>query len=193
LVPLLEKAGEVGDLSGLFSNFSFLLVLILGATCGLFAWTRIKTYGRAMCYILEPTNTTTIKLLKVVDGEFMKESGDEFWFNEEKVRFVRYPAGMPTLFQVTVPGLMFQRGRAEALDWVDLGEAGASSKEMGSILDPHMFRSLIAGVSQQSKPKGMEKMVPLLALVTSGLTLVFLFYLMQKINAIQSAVHVLKP
>lgn len=177
-----------GTSSGIFVLVIFLLVIL-----AFMVFPRAKSKGKALCYFLEATRTTSIKLLKVEEEHFIKDGELKFWFEEEKVRYFRYPSGWPSIFQITVPGLLVDRRRGEAMDWNDLPDPGASPREMGAVMDPVWMAMVVKGVKEGVVPSRLEKILPLLAVALSGLTLLFLFYLYTKLGAIESAVEVLKP
>lgn len=146
-----------------------------------------------LCWFLEGDGSARPKLLKV-DGDMIKMNEDNtFAVVESRKRLVRYPAGWPTFLQVTVPCSLYEMGRFEPLDWINLGEPGASSKEVGAALNPTWMANIVKGSKEGAAPQTrLDKYGPILAIALSSISLLLMVFVIQKLGSIESTVDLLK-
>ncbi len=146
---------------------------------------RHKTVGKMVCFFLEKDKSIRAKLL-TVEGDWVRLGKETYQVVPERVRLIKYPMGWPSILQQTVPASQYQRTKATPLDWVDLSQKGASAIEVGAVMEPTWFAHLVRGHQDQDKKTKLEKMFPLLALALGGLTLVMIYILLTKLNAISA-------
>ena len=175
--------------AGLIQTVVILLVFMLAF--GFFTmYPRIITKDKALCWFLDGTKSAKMKLLKVVD-DFVTygDDGDRYGVDSYYVRNVRYPMGWPSFLQVTVPCVIYEVGRFEPLDWMDLGESGASAKEVGAVLDPIWLSLIVKGTKAgQIVQDRTLKILLVVSVGMSGLAVLLAAYLITKIGSIEGAI-----
>lgn len=188
---IVKKDGQGGIMDSVLFQAMFLLCILFGLLFLLMAYTRQITSNKMLCWFLEGDCSARPKLLKV-EGDMVSFQGEEYAVTEDRVRNVRYPTGWPSFLQTVVPCSIYERGRFEPLNWVDLGEPGASSKEVGAALDPLWMVNIVKGTKEGAVPQTrLEKFGPILAIALSSICLLLLIYVIQKLGSIQSTIDVL--
>jgi len=173
----------------IFMLFIFTFVALIVSV-----WVRFSTNNKVFCWFLEGDRSARVKLLKIVDNDFVVYGGDKYGVDPEYVRMVRYPMGWPPFFQIPVPCVMFEVGRFSPVNWIDCGEPGASSKEVAAVLDPHWMSLIVKGTKagQITADKNMRNLL-MLAAGASVIGMVTMFYLITKVGNLTGMVDSLSP
>lgn len=168
------------------------VILILMFTVGpliLQAAIRLKADHAILTGILEKGRPIEFKMLKIVQGERLRDKEDEWLIVTERCRIAHYPTFFPKFlaaFTQVVPCQLVLRGRADPLDW-ESPEAGVmSSKELPAILDPHWMVNLVRGVDEGATmgfDKKSKQMI-FLAVGASALCLIMIFVVMYRLNVL---------
>jgi len=167
-----------------------MLIFVASGPVIFFFITRARVAGKLLCWILEEDRSARQRLLKV-KGNFIQMEQERYFVNPDSVRFVRYPASWPVWMQQTVPCSLYKRGEGNPLDWNTLAPIGpASAVELGTVLDPEWIKLVVKGTSEIGKTGGnRERLLLIIAIGASGLTLLLTFYLVSKMGAIESIVR----
>lgn len=174
------------------TQLMFMLVVILLIPVFLIGMNRMRTRGKCVCFMLLGTLPLSPKLLKVGKDGFVEFEGKKFQIQEEMIRLIQWPLGMPTILTEMVPAALYDIDTAEQLDWRSLNiEGGHSSTEIGAVLDPQWLAIFIKGMKDAGGLGGsrFERMVPLLTMALAGLALVMVFVVMVKLGTLQSAIN----
>ena len=166
------------------------LVLIFGIFGFFSIYPRFVTNGKMLCVFVEGNRTAQIKLLKVRDDLVtFGADKDKYGVDGNYVRLVRYPMGWPSFFQVTVPCVIYEMGRFDPLNWLNLGEPGASSKEVGAVLDPFWLSLIVKGTKAGQLTQ--DKVTRILLIATTalvGVGIILMLYVVIKMGSLQGAV-----
>lgn len=168
----------------------FIVIVIMSFPLALQWWINSRVRGKHLCFIVEKGRPLSIKLLKIIKDDFVKEGKDHWILDNELMKPVDYPIQFPKVlagFQKGVWASLVMRGRASPLDWENPPAGALSSKEVPAILDPHWLIALVRGVGEEGKPAKSERMLLYLAVGASVICLVMLFYVISKIGGIQAA------
>jgi len=169
-----------------------LLIFLLSGPLLLQFVVKAKTTGRHLTVILEKGRPLSIKLLKIVNDDFVVDGADEWTLKTNLMKPVDYPIGWPKIlstFKVGVWCSLVMRGRGDPLDWEDPSVGALSSKELPVVLDPHWLINLVKGVGEEGKVNKGEKMLTYVAAGASVIALLAIFYLITKLGALQAAVN----
>lgn len=169
-------------------QLSIMLVLVLGAVLLFTLWVRISTSGKMLCFFLEPNRMSKPKLLKTI-GDYVYLGKEPYAIDSDCIRYVRYPTGWPSMFQIPVPCSLYEIGRFTPLNWNDLGEPGVTSREVGAVLDPDWLALIVRGTKegQISTDKNLKLLMMICAAV-SIIGMILTFYVITRIMSIESAV-----
>jgi hypothetical protein len=168
----------------------FIVIIIMSFPLALQWWINSRVRGKHLCFIVEKGRPLSIKLLKIIKDDFVKEGKDHWILDNELMKPVDYPIQFPKVlagFQKGVWASLVMRGRASPLDWENPPAGALSSKEVPAILDPHWLIALVRGVGEEGKPAKSERMLLYLAVGASVICLVMLFYVISKLGGIQAA------
>lgn len=154
---------------------------------------KMRTKGKCLCFFMEGDLPVVPKLLKVVDDEFVTYDGGKYNIYEKACRIFYYPMGWPSILQERVPCALYRVGDGIPRNWVDLTERKVSSRELGSILDPHWLGMIVKGWQKEAGGGDrLQRLLPLMMVALGALTLIMTFVIMTKFGSIQSAVNALK-
>ena len=166
----------------------FLLVLfMMSFPLVLQFFVKSKTKGRHLCAIIEKGRPLTIKLLRIIKDDFVKDKDDEWLLEPKKMKPIDYPIGWPKIlagFQVGVWMSLLMRGRADPLDWENPPAGAMSSKELPVVLDPHWLINLVKGVGEEGKSSKGDKMLLYLAAGAGALNMLLIFYIISKLGSL---------
>lgn len=180
-------------MQGALIQMLFMVAVIMGGFLVMVFAIRQRTANKILCWFLEADKTAIPRLLKKASAEMIIYEGDRYGYEEEVVRWVRYPSGFPAIFQVVIPCILYQRGRYSPLNWIELGQAGASSKEVGAVLEPHWMANIVRGTREGTPVQTRwDRFGPMLTLGIAALTFVMMLFIISKILAIESTLDVLK-
>ena len=172
-----------------------LVVMVMAFPLVVQFYVRFKTKGKMLGAILGKDKPVEFKLLKVIDGEFVKDGPDQWIVETKLIRLVRYPMMWPpimSMFQQLVPCSLVLRGRSTPLDWEDPTVGSLSSKELPVVLDPHWLISLVKGVGEEGRQDKTSRMLTFIAVGASVLGLIVCLYLVMKMGNLQDAVNTLR-
>ena len=146
------------------------------------------TNGKMLCGIVSKGKPLKFRMLKIIDGEFVKEGTDKWFIKEKRVKLVNYPIMFPKVLGFmtrVVPCELVMPGRAEPLDWEDPSKGIMSSKELEAVLDPVWLRGFVLGVAQEAGGKGDKqlRMFVMLAMALSAICMILLFVVMVRLNS----------
>jgi hypothetical protein len=156
------------------------------------------TNGKMLCGIVSKGKPLKFRMLKLIDGEFVKEGNDKWFIREKQVKLVNYPIMFPKVLGFmtrVVPCELVTPGRAEPLDWQDPTKGVMSSKELDAVLDPHWLRGFVLGVVNESgggKSDKQMRMFTMLAVALGAICMVLLFVLMTRLNQTNAAIKALQ-
>ena len=171
----------------IFMLFVFTLAALLMAV-----WVRFSTNNKVFCWFLEGDRSARVKLLKIIDNDFVEYKEDKYGVDPEFVRMVRYPMGWPGFLQVPVPCVMFEVGRFSPVNWIDCGDPGASSKEVAAVLDPHWMSLIVKGTKMgQIATDKNTRILLMIATGASVLGLLGLIYMIQRLGSLEGMVNAL--
>lgn len=172
------------------------VMIILMVTMGpliLQAAIRMKASHAVLAAIIERGRPIEFKLLKIIQGERLKDADDEWIVVTDRCRIATYPTFLPKIFAAftqIVPCQLVLRGRADPLDW-ESPEAGVmSSKELPAILDPHWMVNLVRGVDEGTAmgfDKKSKQMI-FLAVGASCICIIFVLVVLYKLNVTSSQI-----
>jgi len=168
----------------------FVVIIIMSFPLALQWWINSRVRGKHLCFIVEKGRPLSIKLLKIIKDDFVKEGKDHWILDSELMKPVDYPIQFPKVlagFQKGVWSSLVMRGRVDPLNWENPPAGALSSKELPAILDPHWLIALVRGVGEEGKPAKGERMLLYLAVGASVICLVMLFYVISKLGGIQAA------
>ena len=168
----------------------FIIICIMAFPLALQFWINSRVRGKHLCFIVEKGRPLTVRLLKVVKDDFVRDGKDLWELNPEKMKPVDYPIQFPKIlagFQKGVWSSLLMRGRADPLDWENPPVGALSSKELSPILDPHWLVNLVQGMKEEGKsPKG-ERMLLYITAGGVAILLIMMFFIITKIGGIQAA------
>lgn len=92
-------------------------VLIITMAVTVF-WVRRKVVNKVYGYFIEPNNQVTRELIPMSDGtgKVQSKDGGDYLIIPTKVKWSKWPPGLPTWAQETVPSLFFTRNNPEPFD-----------------------------------------------------------------------------
>lgn len=150
---------------------------------------KMRTRGKLVCFFMEGDLPLMPKLCKVVDDEFVEYEGGKYRVYEKACRIFYYPMGWPSILQERLSCALYKVGDGDPRNWTDLSERKVSSREMGSVLDPHWLGMIVKGWQKEAGGGGrFEKMLPFLMLALGALTLLMCFVLFTKVGGLSSAI-----
>ena len=177
------------DVNGIL-QLVFIVVLVMSFPLFLQFWINSRVKGRHLCFIVEKGRPLSVRLLKIVKDDFVKDGKDWWIMDPDKWKPIDYPIMFPKLlasFQKGVWSSLVMRGRHEPLDWENPPAGILSSKELPAILDPHWLVNLVQGMREEGKPARNERLLLYIAAGGVAICLVMLFYVITKIGGIETA------
>lgn len=157
-----------------------------------------RTHGRLMAVMIIKGKPLKFKMLKIVEGEFIKDGTDQWPIMEKYVKIVDYPTMFPGILgfvQRKVPAMLVAPGRTEPLDWENPAQGVMSSKELSAILSPHWLRALVLGtveVSGGGKTDKNLKVFVLLSMAMAGICMILLFIVLYKFGQVQTVLNIIQ-
>ena len=176
-------------------NLLIMAGFIMAVPIGLILMVRIRSRGKHLGFILEKDKPLSIKLLKVIGGEMVRDGDDEWFLSPKFIRPTDYPVLWPkalSMFQIPVESSLLVRGKATNVDWEDPNVPGYSSKELTEALDPHWLAHLIKGVIQEGGGGKKEKILTYLTLGLGAICLIMIFFLITKIGGLEQAIKLIR-
>jgi len=132
-------------ISSALQTFGIMLGVSLGLvfflTAGTALWIRRTVQGKVYAEFLEPNQQITRELIRVVGNEKVQASdGADYVIVPSKVKWTKWPPGLPKWIQETVPMLYFVRNRPEPYDPMQQ-KAFLSAQSIRYITDEGMLRA----------------------------------------------------
>jgi len=171
------------------SGMLFMLACFMLAPVAVYALTKARTIGKMGCFFLEKDKSITFKLYKV-EGPYVQVEDEKYGVSPSRIRFMGFPLGWPKLFQQVIPCSMYQREDFQPLDlneptdWVNLVGSKDSAVEMSAILEPRWLAQIVRGTREGAsiEDNRVKKWLPAVTLGIVVAILVFMFYLITKLN-----------
>jgi hypothetical protein len=178
----------------------WVLLLIPVALLAFWIMTRQKVQGKVLCFIIEADSSVTVGLYPR-SGDFVIVGEEAYYLVNPRAtdasertltRIINYPMGMPAFMQVPVSAALLRRGDAQALDWTNLPKRVVSSVEVGAVLEPKWLANIVKGIVMAPAGGWQQRLLPIITIALSGITLLMLWFVMGKVNAIEEAIKLLR-
>jgi len=172
----------------------FMLLVVFLMPVVLYFFMKLRTLGKLGCFFLEKDKSITFKLHKV-SGPHVQVGDELFGISPGRIRFLRYPMNFPSIFQQIVPCSMYQREDYQPLDindpinWTILKGSNDSSIEISAVLEPRWLAAIVRGTREgASEQTKFQRLMPALTLGAVAAVLVFMFYLVMKMNGMSGEI-----
>jgi len=176
------------------SSIVMMLMVLVLAPVMFYLYTKFKVVGKMGCFFLEKDKSITFKLYRV-RGPHVEVDDEIYGVNPSNIRFIRLPLGWPQVLQQIVPCSMYQREDYQPLDindpinWAHLMPSKDNAIEVSAVLEPRWLAAIVRGTREGAPEVGKyQKMIPLMTLAVSAITLIFLFYVLMKIGGVSGQV-----
>lgn len=121
--------------------------IILIATIILFPfilimWNKARCKGKVVGVIARGDIWVQTVLCELMD-DYIVFNGRGYEMHPKLARLTAFPGGWPKALQETLPTFLLREDDAIPLDWINLGERRVSSTEIGTSLDPNIYRILV--------------------------------------------------
>ena len=172
---------------------SILLFLVLGGASLLLMIValKFKYRGKVLCFFLDADLGVTPQLVK--SGETLVKKSDEETqiVTAKAVRWMRVPMGWPPFLQEPVRCLLFKRGTAQPLDWVNVGnpKIEVSAVELSAILDPQWMAQIVKGAREGTGESRLQRVLPLISAAVGVIVMVLLLVVLAKLGVLEEAIR----
>ena len=165
-----------------------LLWMVLAGPLVLFFIYRVRVAGRILCVILEQDRSVKTRLIKV-EGDFLDIDDGQYLVNPDAVRLMRYPSGWPVWLQQIVPTCLYRKDEVEPLDWNTQVPITSSASALAAVMEPEWIKLIVSGTKEGSSSlTGGRKVLTMIGLGASIVSLVMAFYIITKLGAIETLV-----
>ncbi len=167
-----------------------LLWMVLAGPMVLFFIYRVRVAGRMLCIVLEEDRSVRNRLVKV-EGEWLAIGDGRFHVNPDAVRLMRYPAGWPVWLQQIVPTCLYRADDAEPLDWNTQRPINNSASALAAVMEPDWLKLIVRGTREGTGGAltGGSRILTMIGLGVSVVTLVMLFYVITRLGAVETLVR----
>ncbi|KKN33910.1 hypothetical protein LCGC14_0799030 [marine sediment metagenome] len=119
--------------------FSFVLMfVVMGVTI---FWIRRKVVNKIYAYFIEPNRQITRELIPVAGSDKVtSKDGGDYMISPARTMWSKWPPGLPTWAQETVPTLLYSRNNVEPFDPANR-EAIITAQSLRAITDEGMLRA----------------------------------------------------
>jgi len=179
-------------------NIVFTVLIVFFTPVIVYLLLKSRVVGKMGCFFLEKDKSITFRLYKV-QGRHVAVDDELYGVSPGRIRFIRFPMGWPALFQQVVPVSLYQREDYNPIDindpvnWTSLAPSKDSSIEVGAVLEPRWLAAIVRGTKEGAPDQTrMQKLIPALTLGAVAAVLVFMFYVIMKVNGIESDINMLE-
>ncbi len=167
-----------------------LLWMVLAGPLILFFIYRVKVAGKILCVILEEDRSVKNRLVKV-EGNYISIGDSKYVVNPDAVRLMRYPSGWPVWLQQIVPTCLYRADELQPLDWNTQEPVSNSASALAAVMEPDWLKLIVRG-TREGAPSGLaggSRLMGMLGIGVSVITLVMLFYVISRLGAVETLVR----
>lgn len=172
----------MGNLIGL-GIMVFTILLMPGF---LILWNKSRTKMKVAAFILRGDIWVETRLCEIM-YDYILFRGKGYEVHPTLARLVGFPSGWPKFLQETIPAFLINESDGLPLDWKNLGQRKLSSTEIGTNLDPNIYRLLVQEAGKTAEGAtgrfNLKKAFPFILISIGILGLLAMLYLKNRSGA----------